>query len=163
CRISRWTATTAASSNRLSCRGRRRPGDVRSPEAAMLVTYTHSRAAILCLGGWGLQVMLHLAPRLLGAQEQRAALNAQGPDLQRITSFGAVLADPLLVGGNQAQLHLRRLRPDAVWPPFYVERLLTDIQQKPPAPGEEALATLLTAGERRAVALLRAAEPMMQP
>lgn len=129
----------------------------------MLVTYTHSRAAILCLGGWGLQVMLHLAPRLLGAQEQRAALNAQGPDLQRITSFGAVLADPLLVGGNQAQLHLRRLRPDAVWPPFYVERLLTDIQQKPPAPGEEALATLLTAGERRAVALLRAAEPMMQP
>lgn len=129
----------------------------------MLVTYTHSRAAILCLGGWGLQVMLHLAPRLLGAQEQRAALDAQGPDLRRITSFGAVSAEPLLVGNGAAQLHLRRLRPDAVWPPFYVERLLTDIQQKPPAPGEETAANLLTAAERRSTALLRAAEPMLQP
>lgn len=129
----------------------------------MLVTYNHSRAAILCFGGWGLQVLLHLAPRLLATQEERGALNALGPDLNRITSFGAVAAEPLLAGDGQAQFYLRRLREEAVWPPFYVERLLADIQQRPPAPGEERVLNMLTAGERRATALLRAAEPMLQP
>jgi hypothetical protein len=129
----------------------------------MLVTYTHSRAAILCFGGWGLQVMLHLAPRLQATQEQRSALNAVGPNLNRITSFGAVLPEPLLSGDGQAQFYLRRLREESVWPPFYVERLLADIQRRPPAPGEERLNSLLTASERRATALLRTAEPMLQP
>ena len=93
----------------------------------MLVTYTHSRAAILCIGGWGLQVMLHLAPRLRASQEQRAALQAQGPDFNRITSFGAVLPEPLLTGDGQAQFYLRRPKPDVEWPPSYVERLLSEI------------------------------------
>jgi hypothetical protein len=129
----------------------------------MLVTYTHSRAAILCFGGWGLQVMLHLAPRLQATQEQRAALNAIGPDLNRITSFGAVLPEPLLSGDGQAQFYLRRLREENVWPPFYVERLLADLQRKPVSPSEERTNAILTAAERRATALLRAAEPMLQP
>ncbi len=129
----------------------------------MLVAYTHSRAAILCLGGWGLQVMLHLAPRLQAAQEQRAALQAQGPDLNRITSLAAALAEPLLSGNGLATLHLRQVRPGVIWPPYYVERLLTEIRHGPPTADEERAAPLLTASERRAVALLRAAEPMLQP
>ena len=128
----------------------------------MLVTYTHSRAAILCLGGWGLQTMLHLAPRLQATQEQRAALQALGPNLNRITSFGAVIPEPIL-SSNMAQFYMRGLREAAVWPPFYVERLLGELQHKIVTPGEERLATLLTAGERRSSALLRAAEPMLQP
>jgi hypothetical protein len=129
----------------------------------MLVTYNHSRAAILCFGGWGLQVLLHLAPRLQATQEQRAALNAIGPDLNKITSFGAVLPEPLLSGDGQAQFYMRRLREENVWPPFYVERLLADLQRKPLSPAEERTNSILTASERRAVSLLRAAEPMLQP
>ena len=127
----------------------------------MLVTYSHSRAAILCFGGWGLQVMLHLAPRLQIAQEQRAALGAVGPNLNRITSFGAVIPEPLLAGGGMAQFCLRRLHPDRVLPPFYIERLLVSLQQA--APENEERTGLLTAAERRASALLRAAEPELQP
>jgi hypothetical protein len=129
----------------------------------MLVTYNHSRAAILCFGGWGLQVLLHLAPRLQATQEQRAALNAVGPDLNKITSFGAVLPEPLLSGDGQAQFYMRRLREDAVWPPFYVERLLADLQHKQLSPAEERTNSILTVSERRGVALLRASEPMLQP
>jgi hypothetical protein len=129
----------------------------------MLVTYNHSRAAILCFGGWGLQVLLHLAPRLQATQEQRAALNAIGPDLNKITSFGAVLPEPLLSGDGQAQFYMRRLREDSVWPPFYVERLLAEMQRKQLSPAEERANAILTVSERRAVALLRAAEPMLQP
>ncbi len=55
----------------------------------MQISYTQSRAAILCFGGWGMQVMFHLLPRLQAAQEQRAALGAIGPDLESITRFGA--------------------------------------------------------------------------
>jgi len=102
----------------------------------MLVTYNHSRAAILCFGGWGLQVLLHLAPRLQATQEQRAALNAIGPDLNKITSFGAVLPEPLLSGDGQAQFYMRRLRDQNVWPPFYVERLLAELQRKQLSPAE---------------------------
>ncbi|HXF63812.1 MAG TPA: hypothetical protein VNK95_19470 [Caldilineaceae bacterium] len=129
----------------------------------MLVTYTHSRAAILCLGGWGLQVLLHLTPRFLATQEQRAALHAAGPDLNRITSFGAVLPEPLLPGDGQAQLYLRRPRDGAPWTPYYVERLLLELARREPTPGEERAAALLTASERRASALLRMAEPMLEP
>ncbi len=129
----------------------------------MLVTYNHSRAAIVCFGGWGLQVLLHLAPRLQATQEQRAALNAVGPDLNKITSFGAVLPEPLLSGDGQAQFYMRRLREETVWPPFYVERLLADLQRKQLSPAEERNNAILTVSERRASALLRAAEPVLQP
>ncbi|MEM7538920.1 MAG: hypothetical protein AAF639_42580 [Chloroflexota bacterium] len=40
----------------------------------MLTNFTQSRAAILCFGGWGLQVLFHLLPRLQAIQEQRVAL-----------------------------------------------------------------------------------------
>ncbi|RIK36262.1 MAG: hypothetical protein DCC57_22630, partial [Chloroflexi bacterium] len=116
----------------------------------MLVTYTHSRAAILCLGGWGLQVLLHLVPRFQATQEQRAALHAVGPDLNQITSFGAVIPEPLLTGDGQAQFYLRRPRPDAPWTPYYVERLLLDLQRRTPSATEERAATLLTASATRA-------------
>lgn len=129
----------------------------------MLVTYTHSRAAILCLGGWGLQVLLHLVPRFQATQEQRAALHAVGPDLNQITSFGAVIPEPLLTGDGQAQFYLRRPRPDAPWTPYYVERLLLDLQRRTPSATEERAATLLTASERRATALLRQADAALQP
>ena len=127
----------------------------------MLVTYTHSRAAILCLGGWGLQVMLHLAPRLRAGQEQRAALQAQGPDLNRITSFSAVLPEPLLTGDGLAQFYLRRPKPDASWPPFYVERLLGEIAAKAASGPDDKQGALLTASERRGAAAVAAARALL--
>ena len=44
---------------------------------------THNRSVILCLGGWGVQVGLHLLPRLRFSQEQRLARGISGPDLTR--------------------------------------------------------------------------------
>lgn len=129
----------------------------------MLVTYTHSRAAILCLGGWGLQVLLHLVPRFQATQEQRAALQAVGPDLNEITSFGAVVPEPMLTGDGHAQFYLRRPRLDAPWTPYYVERLLLEMQRRTPSATEERSAALLTSAERRAALLLRMAEPALQP
>ena len=78
----------------------------------MIIHSTHSRAAILCFGGWGLQVMFHLLPRLQAAQEQRAAQGAEGADLSKITSFAAVLAEPLLDGEGRAQFYVRQPRLD---------------------------------------------------
>ena len=129
----------------------------------MLVTYTHSRAAILCLGGWGLQAMLHLVPRFQATQEQRAALQAVGPDLNQITSFGAVIPEPMLTGDSYAQFYLRRPREDAAWTPYYAERLLLELQRRTPSAVEERAETLLTASERRATALLKMAEPVLEP
>jgi hypothetical protein len=128
----------------------------------MLVTYSHSRAAVLCLGGWGTQVMLHLAPRIQAAQEQRAALGATGPDLNRIISFGVVLPDPILTGDGMAQFTLRRPRPGQTLPPYYIERLLTDLRSAQPSADDRSL-SLLTSAERRARQLTRAAEPMLEP
>lgn len=134
----------------------------------MLGTYTHSRAAILCFGGWGLQLMLHLAPRLHAVQEQRAALQAQGPNLDRMTSFGALLPDPLLDEAGQVELLLRRPRPDFNWQPFLIERLLARIRHSDQVGDSEeelgeAVTRILTASERRAMQLLRAASPALAP
>jgi hypothetical protein len=129
----------------------------------MLVNYTHSRAAILCFGGWGLQVMLHLAARIHAAQELRAALHAGGPDLSRATSFGAALAEPLLSADGFAQFYMHRPQPDRTWAPYYVENLLVDLERNPPLPADERADPLLTAAERRATRLQRAAEPALQP
>jgi hypothetical protein len=108
-------------------------------------------------------VLLHLVPRFLATQEQRAALQAVGPDLNRITSFGAVLPEPLIGGDGQTLFYLRRPHQQAPWTPYYVERLLLDLGRKELTPGEERAASVLTAGERRAVSLLRLAEPMLEP
>lgn len=89
----------------------------------MITGVTRSRAAILCFGGWGLQTMLHLAPRLAAAQEQRAARSVDGPDLTRITSFATLLPDQFVDANHNLALHLRKLGSDPL-PPFYLERLL---------------------------------------
>lgn len=68
--------------------------------------------------------MLHLAPRLAAAQEQRAARNVDGPDLTRITSFASLLPDQFIDANHNLALHLRKLGNDPL-PPFYLERLLT--------------------------------------
>ncbi len=120
----------------------------------MLAKYTHSRAAILCFGGWGLQVLFHLLPRLQAAQEQRAALGALGPDLRQITSFAALTAEPHLDGQSRAQFRLFKPQLEPL-PPYYIERLLAKL------PPDRAAAAGLTAAERRAAALLRAVEPKL--
>ena len=133
----------------------------------MIATLTHSRAAVLCFGGWGLQVMLHLAPRLQAAQEQRAALGAKGPDLNQITNFGVVHAEPYLTGDSQAQFHLHALRTNLALSPFYVERLLADYERNRPRTRESSerqrSMRLLTTAEQRSAYLFRAAESMLDP
>lgn len=129
----------------------------------MIISYAHSRAAILCFGGWGLQVMLHLWPRLQAAQEQRAALSANPADLSRLTSFGAVLAEPLIDSQQRAQFYLRQPRPDQPLPPFYIERTLNRLERELPRAFDEQTAGVLTAAEKHATLLLQATESMLQP
>ena len=93
----------------------------------MIANYTQSRAAILCFGGWGLQVMFHLLPRLQAAQEQRAALGALGPELHDVTSFGALVADPEFVEPGQVRFELFRPQENLTLPPYYVERTLSGL------------------------------------
>lgn len=132
----------------------------------MIANYSQSRAAILCFGGWGLQVMLHLAPRLQAAQEQRAALDTSGgfPDLNRIVRYGAVLPEPLLDGSGQARFHLHTLRMGeagtGALPPFYVERTLARAPEAGPGSSRRSL---LTAAERRAAWLLEATAEALAP
>lgn len=129
----------------------------------MIISYAHSRAAILCFGGWGLQVMMHLWPRLQAAQEQRAALSSNPTDLSRLTSFGAVLADPLIDSQQRAQFYLRQPRPDQPLPPFYIERTLNRLERDLPRAFDEQTAGVLTAAEKQATLLLQSTEPMLQP
>jgi hypothetical protein len=129
----------------------------------MLINYTHSRAAILCFGGWGLQVMFHLLPRLQAAQEQREALGAAGADLNQITSFASILAEPLLDDEGRAQFYVHQPRLDQPLPPFFIERLLARIERESLRPFDEQTTGLLTAAERRAMLLLAGAESMLRP
>lgn len=129
----------------------------------MIISYAHSRAAILCFGGWGLQVMMHLWPRLQAAQEQRAALSSNPADLSRLTSFGAVLAEPLIDSQQRAQFYLRQPRPDQPLPPFYIERTLNRLERDLPRAFDEQTAGVLTAAEKQATLLFQSTEPMLQP
>ena len=129
----------------------------------MIGSTTHSRAAVLCFGGWGLQVMLHLAPRLRAAQEQRTVLGSTSPDLNQTTSFGVVNADPYLTGDGQTQFQLHSLRADRSLSPFYVERLLADYERNPPAATGERSRRLLTVAEQRASYLFHATESFLEP
>ena len=139
---------------------------------------TRSRAAILCFGGWGLQTMLHLAPRLRAAQEQRVAIGIDGPDLTRITRLAALMpADKLDQQGDLA-LHLLALRDDRL-PPFYLERLLNRLErsnwqgdhvgdrQGPPADEQPMPADIFDGdsgvAQRRASLLLDAARDTLLP
>lgn len=94
---------------------------------------TRSRAAVVGFGGWGLQVMLHLWPRLRFIQEERQALGIehQLPDLNRLTAFATLL--PTIVGPAKpnpyAPFRIVRPDPDHFPNPFYVEECLATIRQ----------------------------------
>ena len=77
--------------------------------------------------------MLHLAPRLAAAQEQRAARGVDGPDLTRITSFATLLPDQFVDANHNLALHLRKLGNNPL-PPFYLEKLLTRLDASPLRP-----------------------------
>lgn len=129
--------------------------------------------------------MLHLAPRLAAAQEQRAARGVDGPDLTRITSFASLLPDQFVDANHNLALHLRKLGNDPL-PPFYLERLLTRLDASLWTPngvsGTEAdngsewsfgrAARMFQNGDvevagsqasQRAEALLQMAEPVLTP
>lgn len=128
--------------------------------------------------------MLHLAPRLAAAQEQRAARGVDGPDLTRITSFAALLPDQFIDANHNLALHLRKLGTEPL-PPFYLERLLTRLDaslwnpnSNGAEPDEEAewsfgrAARMFQNGDvevagsqatQRAEALLQMAEPVLTP
>jgi hypothetical protein len=144
----------------------------------MITGVTRSRAAILCLGGWGLQTMLHLQSRLKSIQEQRRARNIQGADLTQVTQFASLLAGSSLGADGHVPLHLRQLRSGVELPPFYLEKLLEQFDQGhrqrvrgangradaplPPVyhdPGFD----LITESERRAQLLLDATTPVLSP
>ncbi|MEZ4863509.1 MAG: hypothetical protein R3C14_19475 [Caldilineaceae bacterium] len=129
----------------------------------MILSYAHSRAAILCFGGWGLQVMFHLLPRLQAAQEQRAALSNVPTDLGRLTSFAALLPEPLINTGQHAQFYARQPRLDQSVPPFYIEKLLERLGRDLARTFDEQTAGILTAAEKHGHLLLNAAEPMLTP
>lgn len=152
----------------------------------MITSATRSRAAVLCFGGWGLQLMLHLSPRLRAAQEQRDARSVGGADLTRITSFATLLPDAVLDAEGDPNIHLLRMRADEGLPPFYLERLLAQIERQQrwahtsgpdghsrpngnrwatnPSGGYSGnrLAGAPTQSERCAQALLQAAEPVLE-
>jgi len=120
----------------------------------MLINYTQGRAAILCFGGWGLQVLFHLLPRLQAAQEQRTALGAVGPDLGSVTSFGALMAQPQLERG-EARFDLFRPNSGLTPSPYFVERALAGLEGRNHR-GE------LTAAEWRAQGLLSATQDKLE-
>ena len=103
--------------------------------------------------------MLHLAPRLQAAQEQRVATGVDGPDLTRITRFAALLPGDQLDQQGQLALSLFTLRDNRL-PPFYLERLLHDLDRSAASvSGESPLA----ASQRRASLLLAAAGDRLLP
>ena len=129
----------------------------------MLTNFTHGRAAVLCFGGWGMQTMLHLWPRLQATQEQRAAMGATGADLSRITSFAAIVPDPLLDAYGQAQFYVRQPRLEQMPPPFYVEKLLAKLDRDQHDAFDAQTAGMLTMAEKRTSLLLRSTDAVLKP
>lgn len=111
--------------------------------------------------------MLHLQPRLHAAQVRRSALGAIGPDLERITRFGAILPEPLLDHKNQSLFYLRKLREDDTLnikaDPYFVEKLLADLREQAFMQRDRRSEPTLTDAERQAAAFLRATEAVLQP
>jgi len=118
----------------------------------------HSRAAVVCFGGWGLQTMLHVWPRLGLIQEERQALEtaASLPDLDRLTAFAAIVPGAHAVAGEQVRLEVQAVRPapDHCPPPGYLEGLLEAFQKWPAG----AAAQGLTESELQGSRLLRCAQ-----
>ncbi|MEZ4620407.1 MAG: hypothetical protein R2867_33555 [Caldilineaceae bacterium] len=76
-----------------------------------------------------MQVMFHLLPRLQAAQEQRTALGESQSNLSKLTSFGAILADPLLSANSHAQFVVRQPKLTEPLPPFYIEKILSRLER----------------------------------
>lgn len=91
---------------------------------------TRTRAAVLCFGGWGLQTMLHLWPRLRFVQEARyeTGIDRDLVDLDQVTAFAAILPEPVTPADVTAYRPLRIVRPYSYPDPFYVERALQVIR-----------------------------------
>ena len=94
--------------------------------------YSRTRAAVLCFGGWGLQTMLHLWPRLRLIQEGRQVLgiDRELPNLDRLTAFAAILPQSAPASGTQPVPPCHVLQPNLErYPaPFYLERQLASIE-----------------------------------
>ncbi|MDQ4075745.1 MAG: hypothetical protein M3220_05790, partial [Chloroflexota bacterium] len=120
---------------------------------------SHSRAALIGLGGWGLQTMLHLWPRLSFIQEGRQALGIdhQLPDLGKLTAYATLIPNP--VTPEEARLEgyrpfsLVRPNPERFPEPFYLERHARQVEQ---AAWSQQTARL-TPAERTAAYLLKQA------
>ncbi len=125
--------------------------------------YTHSRSVILCFGGWGLQTLLHVAPRIQAAQEQREASGQGTPDFNRITSYGVLHPQALLSDDGMASFRLFQFPSDKLLPPFYVERLLANIEHAQPNAADAVAGAVLTDSERRAMSLMRETESVLEP
>jgi hypothetical protein len=114
-----------------------------------------TRAAVLCFGGWGLQTMLHLWPRLRLIQEERQVLgiDRELPNLDRLTAFAAILPETAPASGTLPVPPFHVLQPNLErYPaPFYLERQLASIE----AEAAEASVSGLTHAERVGARLLK--------
>ena len=123
--------------------------------------YFRTRAAVLCFGGWGLQTMLHLWPRLRLIQEERQVLgiDRELPNLDRLTAFAAILPATALASGTQPVPPLHVLQPNLErYPaPFYLERQLASIEAAAAAAAAAAATSVsgLTYAERVGARLLK--------
>ena len=118
-------------------------------------TYYRTRAAVLCFGGWGLQTMLHLWPRLRLIQEERQILGIDHelPNLDRLTAFAAILPKTAPASGTLpvSPFHVLQPNPERYPAPFYLERQLASIE----AEAVEASLSGLTHAERVGARLLK--------
>ncbi len=143
----------------------------------MITGATRSRSAILCFGGWGLQTMLHLQPRLRSIQDQRRARQVEGPDLTQITQMASLLTGSTVDAAGRVPLHLRKRRQDLSLPPFYLEQVLERLDAEQAHPDDEddwraglaheifhgqGVSVGSTSSERRARRLLQETEPVLQ-
>ena len=117
--------------------------------------YYRTRAAVLCFGGWGLQTMLHLWPRLRLIQEERQILgiDRELPNLDRLTAFAAILPKTAPASGTLPvpPFHVLQPNPERYPAPFYLERQLASIE----AEAVEASLSGLTHAERVGARLLK--------
>ncbi len=118
---------------------------------------TRSRVAMLCFGGWGMEVMLHLWPRLRFVQEEREALGLEQelPDLSNLAAFAAVIPEPLKTE-NYEPFKVYGLRPGLYPDPFYVERTWARLGEPPP----DSRPPTLTHSEWKTQRLLQALDPL---
>jgi hypothetical protein len=116
--------------------------------------YARTRAAALCFGGWGLQAMLHLWPRLRLIQEEREVLGRERelPNLDRLTAFAAILPE-LAPAASSPPFHILQPNLEQYPAPFYLERQLASIATE----AAPATAPGLTHAERVGARLLQRA------